>query len=105
MKLRTLLRPIRVRLTLWYVLLLAIVLVAFGGAVYLALGFSRTSDVDNILSDTTGHRRFLFEEAAGIMKYKTRKKEALTKLDATERDLLRVNDIITDIGRLCGADA
>ena len=36
--------------------------------------------VDNILSDTTGHRRFLFEEAAGIMKYKTRKKEALGKL-------------------------
>ena len=55
--------------------------------------------VDNILSDTTGHRRFLFEEAAGIMKYKTRKKEALNKLDATERDLLRVNDIITEVER------
>ncbi len=55
--------------------------------------------VDNILSDTTGHRRFLFEEAAGIMKYKTRKKEALTKLEATERDLLRVNDIITEVER------
>jgi chromosome segregation protein len=55
--------------------------------------------VDNILSDTTGHRRFLFEEAAGIMKYKTRKKEALNKLDATQRDLLRVNDIITEVDR------
>jgi len=55
--------------------------------------------VDNILSDTTGHRRFLFEEAAGIMRYKTRKKEALTKLEATERDLLRVNDIITEVER------
>jgi chromosome segregation protein len=55
--------------------------------------------VDNILSDTTGHRRFLFEEAAGIMKYKTRKKEALGKLEATERDLLRVNDIIAEIDR------
>jgi len=51
-KLQTLLRPIRVRLTLWYVLLLAIVLVAFGGAVYLALGFTRTSDVDDILSSS-----------------------------------------------------
>lgn len=55
--------------------------------------------VDNILSDTTGHRRFLFEEAAGIMKYKTRKKEALGKLDATERDLVRVDDIITEVDR------
>jgi len=55
--------------------------------------------VDNILSDTTGHRRFLFEEAAGIMRYKTRKKEALGKLEATERDLLRVNDIITEVER------
>ena len=55
--------------------------------------------VDNILSDTTGHRRFLFEEAAGIMKYKTRKKEALNKLDATQRDLLRVNDIISEVER------
>lgn len=52
MKLRTLLRPIRVRLTLWYVLLLAIILVAFGGAVYLALGFIRYSDVDDILSSS-----------------------------------------------------
>jgi chromosome segregation protein len=59
--------------------------------------------VDNILSDTTGHRRFLFEEAAGIMKYKTRKKEALTKLEATERDLLRVNDIITEVERQVGS--
>ncbi|HET9233323.1 MAG TPA: chromosome segregation protein SMC, partial [Candidatus Eisenbacteria bacterium] len=55
--------------------------------------------VDNILSDTTGHRRFLFEEAAGIMRYKTRKKEALAKLEATERDLLRVHDIITEVER------
>ncbi len=55
--------------------------------------------VDNILSDTTGHRRFLFEEAAGIMKYKTRKREALTKLEATDRDLLRVQDIISEVER------
>lgn len=55
--------------------------------------------VDNILSDNTGHRRFLFEEAAGIMKYKTRKKEALNKLDATQRDLVRVNDIVIEVER------
>jgi len=55
--------------------------------------------VDNVLSDNSGHRRFLFEEAAGIMKYKTRKREALLKLEATENDLLRVNDILVEIER------
>ena len=53
--------------------------------------------VDNILSDTTGHRRFLFEEASGITKYKQRKKEALNKLDATEVDLTRLHDIVFEI--------
>ena len=55
--------------------------------------------VDNVLSDNSGHRRFLFEEAAGIMRYKTRKREALLKLEATENDLLRVNDILLEIER------
>ncbi|MGH7741147.1 MAG: chromosome segregation protein SMC [Candidatus Eiseniibacteriota bacterium] len=55
--------------------------------------------VDNILSDNTGHRRFLFEEASGITKYKSRKKEALAKLDATEVDLTRLNDIVFEIER------
>ncbi len=55
--------------------------------------------VDNVLSDESGHRRFLFEEAAGIMRYKTRKKEALQKLDLTVADLTRVNDIVTEIER------
>jgi len=55
--------------------------------------------VDNVLSDESGHRRFLFEEAAGIMRYKTRKKEALQKLDLTVTDLTRVNDIVVEIER------
>jgi chromosome segregation protein len=55
--------------------------------------------VDNILSDNTGHRRFLFEEASGITKYKSRKKEALAKLDATEVDMTRLNDIVFEIER------
>ena len=57
------------------------------------------SMVDNILSDNTNHRRFLFEEASGITKYKQRKKEALGKLDATEGDLIRLNDIVFEIER------
>jgi chromosome segregation protein len=55
--------------------------------------------VDNVLSDESGHRRFLFEEAAGIMRYKTRKKEALQKLDLTLTDLTRVSDVMGEIER------
>ena len=55
--------------------------------------------VDQVLSDNSGHRRFLFEEASGITKYKSRKKEALAKLDATEADLTRLNDIVFEIER------
>ncbi len=53
--------------------------------------------VDAILSDRTDDRRFLFEEAAGISKYKSRKKAALRKLEATEQDLLRLQDIVTEV--------
>src|SRR5258705_9607750 len=55
--------------------------------------------VDQVLSDNSGHRRFLFEEASGITKYKARKKEALNKLEATEGDLTRLNDIVYEIER------
>jgi chromosome segregation protein len=53
--------------------------------------------VDSILSDSTAHRRFMFEEAAGIMKYKVRKRSALNKLQATEADMQRVSDIISEV--------
>jgi len=53
--------------------------------------------VDSVLSDSTGHRRFMFEEAAGIMKYKVRKRSALSKLEATEADMQRVSDIIGEV--------
>ncbi|NOT35278.1 MAG: chromosome segregation protein SMC [Candidatus Eisenbacteria bacterium] len=55
--------------------------------------------VDQVLSDNSGHRRFLFEEASGITKYKARKRETLQKLDATESDLTRLNDIVFEIER------
>jgi chromosome segregation protein len=55
--------------------------------------------VDHVLSDNSGHRRFLFEEASGITKYKARKRETLAKLEATEGDLTRVNDIVFEIER------
>ena len=56
------------------------------------------SMVDVLLSDKTEERRFLFEEAAGITKYKQRKRQALRKLEATESDLLRLQDVLTEVG-------
>ncbi|MCK4513124.1 AAA family ATPase, partial [bacterium] len=53
--------------------------------------------VDSVLSDSAGHRRFMFEEAAGIMKYKVRKRSAQNKLTATESDMQRMADIIGEV--------
>lgn len=53
--------------------------------------------IEAILSDKADERRFLFEEAAGISKYKNRKKAALRKLEATEGDLLRLKDIVAEV--------
>ncbi len=56
------------------------------------------SMVDVLLSDKTEDRRYLFEEAAGITKYKQRKRQAIRKLDATEADLLRLQDVLAEVG-------
>ena len=53
--------------------------------------------VEQILSDNTEDRRKLFEEAAGITKYKIRRRQTFRKLDATKADLMRANDIIAEI--------
>ncbi len=53
--------------------------------------------VETILSDRTDDRRRLFEEAAGVTKYKQRRKEAIRKLETTQIDLVRVNDIVKEI--------
>lgn len=55
--------------------------------------------VDSVIKDHEESRRFLFEEASGIMKYRMRRKEAVRKLELTEQDLLRLNDIIDEIAR------
>ncbi|MBR9975690.1 MAG: chromosome segregation protein SMC [Bacteroidetes bacterium] len=55
--------------------------------------------VETILSDKMEERRRLFEEAAGVTKYKARRKEALRKLSDVDSDLLRVDDIITEVGK------
>ncbi len=53
--------------------------------------------VDSVISDKAEERRFLFEEAAGITKYKQRKNAALRKLEATDQDLLRLKDIYAEV--------
>jgi len=55
--------------------------------------------VEDILSEKAEDRRKLMEEAAGVTKYKHRLKAAIRKLDATQNDLLRVNDIIQEVER------
>jgi chromosome segregation protein len=55
--------------------------------------------VDHILSSKPQDRRFLFEEVAGVMKYKARRQEALSKLESTQQNQLRVNDIIIEVRR------
>ena len=54
-------------------------------------------EVDRILSNSATDRRVIFEEAAGILKYKKRKEEALRKLDRTHNNIDRVNDIIQEL--------
>ena len=53
--------------------------------------------IDEILSNKSEDRRNIFEEAAGIVKYKTRKEESEKKLEHTKLNLLRINDILTEI--------
>ncbi|MDD5730369.1 MAG: AAA family ATPase, partial [Candidatus Omnitrophica bacterium] len=58
--------------------------------------------IDMVLSSKPEDRRLVFDEAAGITKYKSQKKEALKKLDETEQNLLRVGDIINEVRRSIG---
>jgi chromosome segregation protein len=53
--------------------------------------------IDELLNDKNNSRRELFEEAAGISKFKTRKKETLRKLEDTDADLERVEDVLFEI--------
>lgn len=53
--------------------------------------------IDEILSNKSEERRHIFEEAAGIVKYRVRKAESEKKLEQTKLNLLRINDIISEI--------
>ena len=53
--------------------------------------------IDEILSNKSEDRRNIFEEAAGIVKYRIRKQESEKKLERTKLNLLRINDILSEI--------
>lgn len=77
---------------------------------FMGTGVGRTSysimaqgNITQILSSKPEDRRLIFEEAAGITKYKAQKKEALRKLEYTEQNLVRVEDLVREVKRQIGS--
>src|SRR4029453_12823106 len=60
-------------------------------------------NITQILSSKPEDRRMIFEEAAGITKFKAQKKESLRKLEYTDQNLLRVSDLIREVKRQIGS--
>ena len=63
----------------------------------------RQGQISEIISAKPQARRLILEEAAGITKYKARKKQAERKMEQTQQNLLRVGDIVSEIERNLGA--
>ena len=77
-------------------------LIAGTGIGRAAYSIMAQGQIDMLLSSKPEDRRTVFEEAAGITKFKSQKKEALRKLEYTEANLLRVADIIAEVKRQMG---
>lgn len=65
-----------------------------GKEAYSIIGQGR---IEEILSTRSEDRRGIFEEASGIVKYKSRKREAQKKMDETEQNLLRIHDLVSEL--------
>lgn len=61
--------------------------------------FMMQGQIDRVLSVNPAERRQLFEEAAGITRYKSQRKEALDKLKLVEQNLARVTDVVEEVSR------
>jgi chromosome segregation protein len=59
--------------------------------------------IDFIINSKPEERRFIFEEASGITKFKMKKREAMRKLEHTENNLLRLNDVLKEVKRQIGS--
>src|SRR5882672_6388146 len=77
---------------------------------FMGTGVGRTSysvmaqgNITQILSSKPEDRRMVFEEAAGITRFKSQKKEALRKLEYTDQNLLRISDLIREVKRQIGS--
>jgi chromosome segregation protein len=77
---------------------------------FMDTGVGRTSysimaqgQIDQVLSSKPEERRAVFEEAAGITRYKSQRREALSKLALTDQNLARITDVITEVGRQIGS--
>ncbi len=77
---------------------------------FMGTGVGRTSysimaqgHITQLISSRPDDRRAVFEEAAGITKFKTQRKEALRKLEHTDQNLLRVQDLIKEVKRQIGS--
>jgi chromosome segregation protein len=78
-------------------------LIAGTGIGRAAYSIMAQGQIDMLLSSKPEDRRTVFEEAAGITKFKSQKREALRKLEYTEANLLRVADIIAEVKRQMGS--
>lgn len=65
--------------------------------------FMVQGQIDQILSTNPAERRIIFEEAAGITRYKSQRREALNKLTLVEQNLSRAQDIVDEVGRQMGS--
>ena len=77
---------------------------------FMGTGVGRTSysimaqgNITQILSSKPDDRRMVFEEAAGITKFKAQKRESLRKLEHTDQNLLRIEDLIKEVKRQIGS--
>ncbi len=77
---------------------------------FMGTGIGRTSysvmaqgNITQLLSSKPEDRRMVFEEAAGITKFKAQKKESLRKLEHTDQNLLRITDLIREVKRQIGS--
>jgi len=72
------------------------------GVGQVSYSFLMQGQIDQILSSNPLERRSIFEEAAGITRYKAQRKEALNKLNLVEQNLTRVTDIIEEVSKRMG---
>lgn len=65
--------------------------------------FMLQGQIDQILSNNPAERRTIFEEAAGISRYKSQRREALNKLTSVDTNLARVTDVMEEVARQIGS--